>query len=216
MRARLGMAARAQGRQGAGAGALLKLALEWLVMRPALLRRAVQAVLGARRRVVARDLVRALSRGDPDRGVAPLDARLHDSAGYVGDVLGWVHGRLVEEREAVLAPLGLLATGAGARAGAKARTKAKLATREGSDGGQSRGAKAGSAYASDDSKPEGRSEEDDAGERKEGESEAESALTKARGDEEQGEERVPLPCEVAPASLDDLASAIEQPVRVRL
>ena len=146
------------------------LTLRWLALRPGLLRRAVQSIVSARRRCIARDLVTALTRGSPSQGIPPIDARLHDSAGYVSDVLAWVRGRLVEERETVFAPLGLLRVGEQADATGTACPDA-------------------------------------------GEKESASTSLAKRG---ATNAKIPLPSEVAPASLDDVAAAIAQPVRVRL
>ncbi|KAK4538378.1 hypothetical protein CDCA_CDCA17G4403 [Cyanidium caldarium] len=64
-----------------------------------------ESVARTRRAVLARRFVDAMVRGDPARGVRPMEMSAHDALRYANDMLAWIHHALLAEHELVEALL---------------------------------------------------------------------------------------------------------------
>ena len=60
-----------------------------------------ESVARMRRAVLARRFVDAMVRGDPARGVRPMEMNAHDALRYANDMLAWIHHALLAEHELV-------------------------------------------------------------------------------------------------------------------
>nr|CAG4640750.1 EOG090X03SX [Eulimnadia texana] len=83
---------------------LLTKAIGWLQDRPVLLKYVVDEYCTARRAIVVRSFLDALT-GGGSYGSRPMELHAHDPPRYVGDMLAWLHQMVPTEKENVVALL---------------------------------------------------------------------------------------------------------------
>ncbi len=97
---------RARPDQGGG-GDLLARAMRHLLRRPVMFRYVLDEYCSARRAVLVRTFIDALTAGGPGGTPKPIELHAHDPPRYIGDMLAWLHQAIPGEKENAMSLLKL-------------------------------------------------------------------------------------------------------------
>lgn len=81
---------------------LLILAMNKLQDRPVLFKYVIDEYSTARRSVLVRNFIDALTVGGPNGNPKPIEMHAHDPKRYIGDMFAWIHQAMPQERENLL------------------------------------------------------------------------------------------------------------------
>lgn len=81
---------------------LLIMAMNKLQDRPVLFKYVIDEYSQARRAVLVRNFIDALTVGGPNGNPKPIEMHAHDPKRYIGDMFAWIHQALPQEKESLL------------------------------------------------------------------------------------------------------------------